>query len=278
MKRLLQRIKVFSRHPSHNVLRIRLPLLKGVKSLIRLGSVTKPKSKYDVELNSIESVTISSNKKLMKQAFTEANVNTANWIHSNNLNEIEEFFNNGKIVAKSFYGSRGEGNYLLSSIDEFKVWVKGKNISNYIFEVYMPFKLEYRLHVTKNGCFYTCRKALKVDTPEKDRWRRHVDTSVWYREENPNFLRPNSWNDIVDHCKKALLSVGADVLSFDVRVQSPIKQDGSKREYQNFILIECNSASSMSSQIPGDISYCAKKYIEIIPNLILQKYEEQNNG
>ena len=42
---------------------------------------------------------------------------------------------------------------------------------------------EYRLHVTKFGCFYTCRKLVKNDAPE-DTWQKHDDVCNWVFEEN----------------------------------------------------------------------------------------------
>ena len=269
--------RVFSRHPSHNILRkylVRLP----IRSLIRLGSITTINDdKERIELNSVDSIKISSNKLLMKKKFNEVDVPTAPWFGVKTIDEIFIKMNdlNMKfpIVAKSLFGSQGVGNYLIKDEFQLKEWSNNRNLNNYIFEKYMPYQLEYRLHVTKNGYFYSCRKALRTNTEEKDRWRRHKDNSVWLLETNENFNKPNSWDDIVDACVKALINIGADILSFDVRVQSPFNKEEERREYQKFILLECNSASSMAPvNSDKELSICAEKYLEIIPQLIMEKY------
>lgn len=264
------KIKVLSRHPSHNILRKELPVVP-IKSLIRLGSTTDKKG-YPIEINTINSINISSNKKLMKQRFDEVGAKTAKWIFGNSISEIKTELENNEIsypiIAKSLYGSRGIGNTKIDDEHHLENWSNGKNISNYIFEKFYNYLYEYRIHVTTEGYFYTCRKALKRDSDENSKWRRHKDNSVWLLEENENFNKPNSWNDIINDCLNSLKTIGADILSFDVKVQSKIK-GGESRKYQDYILLECNSASSMQSD--SEISICAKKYIEQIPLIILNK-------
>lgn len=277
---MIFKTRIFSRHPSHNILRTNLVKLP-FRSLVRLGSVTKINdSKERIELNSVDSITISANKFLMKKKFDEANVPTAPWLIAKTIDEVfnkmDELEIQFPIVSKSFFGSQGVGNSLIKSEDHLYEWASNRNIDKYIFEKYMPYQFEYRLHVTKHGCFYTCRKALKTDTQEKDKWRRHKDNSIWLLETNENFNKPNSWDDIIESCIKSLNFIGADVLSFDVRVQGPINKKGEKREYQKFILLECNSASSMASPNENkQISICAEKYLEIIPKLLKEKYDEK---
>lgn len=291
---------VLSRHPSHNIFRRRyrnLPLLP-VRSVIRFGSTTDvPDSVSNggsrIEVNTIESIKNSSSKLKMKECFIRAGVKTANWnvirnntwcMYAPNYGEnmfdenyrFYEYDGNLKdnielpIVAKHIYGSRGKGNTLIKTKEEFEEWMVNKHLNSYIFEKFVNYALEYRLHVTKEGCFYTCRKALKKDCPEDQKWRRHDDVCVWFLEENPEFKKPNSWNDIVSDCIKALKEIGADILSFDVKVQSDVKKDGSPRKYQKYILIECNSASSMGTY-EGTPSICAEKYLKILPKIILSK-------
>ena len=72
---------------------------------------------------------------------------------------------------------------------------------------------------------------------------------------------------------KALKAVGADLLSFDVRVQTPRDKDGNLRPYQEYILLECNSASSMDNGT-GEVSVCAQKYIDEIPKIIIRKAKQ----
>lgn len=251
-------LRVFSRHPSHRILR-RKAILTPVLACIRLGSTTVGTLPYKVEINSVESIRRSANKLFMKQAFERAGVKTAERWTDGALNDWAR--DRYPIVAKSHYGSRGDGNTLIMNQSQLESWMRNKNVNNYIFEKFYNYGLEFRLHITERGCFYTCRKALKQDCPESEKWRHHDDNCVWFMETNENFLKPNSWNDIVTDCCRALKSVGADVLSFDVKVQSATNQKGKRREYQDYILLECNSASSF-----GDVT--AEKYIEEIPRII----------
>lgn len=275
----LFRPMLFSRHPSHWVFRPTFKILdrNPFKSVIRLGSTTEGITNYDVEINSVESIKTSSNKIKMKQAFSLAEVKTADWFIANNLSEMtdlaKELTKNYKfkLVVKHKYGSRGRGNTLITNEDQLIDFFYQRDICDYVFERYYPYLLEYRLHVTKNGCFYACRKGLKSDTSPEDRWRRHSDNSVFFLEENEEFKRPNSWDEMVEHCIKALTEIGADVLSFDIKVQG----DSSKK--QDFILLESNSASSFGEYDRNKLSKCAENYIKEINHLIKQKYNESRS-
>lgn len=287
-KYTLFRPMILSRHPSHDILRLKHKKIAALpyRSVIRFGSSTEvedsvAKGGNRIEINTVNAIKISANKLLMKRKFKEAGVKTADWglYDSHNIiNETGIEFHsdegsqgiNFPIVAKAHYGSKGKGNTLIKSLEEFNTWSQGKTLSNYIFEKFMNYGHEFRLHVTEDGCFYACRKALKQDVPEDQKWRRHDDICVWFLETNENFFKPNSWNDIVADCVKALKAVGADLLSFDVRVQTPRDKDGVSRPYQDYILLECNSASSMDNGT-GEISVCAQKYINEIPKIIIKK-------
>lgn len=271
---------VYSRHPSHDVLRTELSLLP-FRSVIRLGSTTKH-FRDRIECNNIQSIKNSASKLLMKQCFNQSAVKTAKWckgtesfnVRDNGIefvlgrNDHEEF--NGiefPIVVKHIYGSRGTGNHLLKTREEFETWLVNKTLSNYIFEKFYNYSREYRLHVSEEGCFYTCRKMLKSDTPEDHRWYRNDSNSSWIMEENLLFDKPSNWSNIVEECVKALKSVGLDIGGFDVKVQSAIKSStGRDRENPEFIIIESNSACSF-----GDVT--AKKYLEEIPKVLKRKYE-----
>ncbi len=268
-------IRIKSRHPSHKILRTNLARLP-VRSLVRLGSTTEAKQNC-IEINSIDSIKISSDKKLMKEKFDEAMVKTAPWTFGNTVEEILSNLNDKdigyQIVAKSRLGSRGEGNTLIDDEHHLWNWASGRDLTRYIFEKFFNYSLEYRLHITKDGLFYTCRKALRRDAEAESRWHRHIENSVWLLETNPLFSKPNSWDDIINDCVKALTEINADLLSFDVRVQGAINKKGEKRKYQDYILIECNSASSMKSTDDKEISVCAQRYLEVLPQLIMSKSE-----
>lgn len=259
-----------SRHPSHSLLRRTLTKLP-FKSVIRFGSTTEIDDNINrVELNSVESIRNSSSKLKMKECFKENNVKTASWINSNNIDDVFDFALKYEypIVAKSHFGSRGQGNTLLKNqkdVEEF--FSKKVNNNSYIFEKYYNYNKEYRLHVTKDGCFYSCRKMLKQDFKEHpNAWQRHDDNCVWILPENESFDKPNNWDlpdGIIEHCVKALKACGLDFGACDLRVQNNKDKDGNQRN-PDFIVVEINSAPSF-----GEVTL--KKYKEILPQLLIDK-------
>jgi len=268
--------QIRSRHPSHSVVRnkIKLPF----RTVIRFGSTTELEDTIDkgggrIEINTVEAIKNSASKLRMKNCFTKAGVKTADWWTLNQKISGVTFHNNGDankscviselpypIVAKHHFGSRGNGNYLLNSQQELQAWMKGKDLSNYLFEKFYNYVREYRVHVSANGCFYTCRKMLKSDIPKEDRWFRNDSNSVWILEENPLFDRPANWTKIVEESVKALKATGLDFGACDVRVQSSKTEKGKKREEIDFIIVEINSAPSF-----GDIT--AEKYLQELPKI-----------
>ena len=275
----LYRPLILSRHPSHSILRAKnqtLPLLP-FRSVIRLGSSTESDGR--LEINTVEAVKNSASKLLMKQKFTEAGVKTANWYTFSNY----LFYPNGDltlggtdqtrgietieypIVAKSLFGSRGIGNTKINNQEELEAWLLGKNLNNYIFEAFCKMTREYRLHITKFGCFYTCRKLVRSDAPE-DTWQKHDDVCNWVLEENPSFKKPKNWNAIVADCIKAKDALGLDICAFDVGVQGA--KDGVERENPEWIIFESCSAPSF-----GNIT--GQEYIKILPKLLIDKYNSK---
>ena len=282
------RPRIRSRHPSHEPLRTALPLLP-VRTVVRLGSTTviNTGARKLVEVNTVEAVKNSANKQLMKYCFDTENVKTADWWIIDNEPETPDakiFWKDGDvnegegvtdyatlpypIVAKHIFGSRGTGNYLIRNQQELEAWLPNKTLENYIFEKFYNYNREYRLHVTKDGCFYTCRKMLKEDTPTDKRWFRNDSNSIWVVEDNPTFDKPINWDTIVAESVKALNAVGLDFGAVDVRVQSATKESKKKgevpRENPEFIIIEINSAPSF-----GEITL--QRYLEQIPKIVASK-------
>jgi glutathione synthase/RimK-type ligase-like ATP-grasp enzyme len=261
----LYRPLILSRHGTHSILRAKnqtLPLLP-FKSVIRLGSTTVSDGR--LEINTVQAVKNSASKLLMKQKFTEAGVKTASWIQGNDIMDEDNHPWKFPIVAKSYFGSRGIGNTKFNTKEELEAWLPNKNLNNYIFEEFVKMTREYRLHVTKFGCFYTCRKLVKSDAPE-DTWQKHDDVCNWVLEENPSFKKPKNWDDIVADCVKAKDALGLDICAFDVGVQGA--KDGVERENPEWIIFESCSAASF-----GEIT--GQKYIEILPKLLIDKYNNK---
>lgn len=260
---------ILTRHPSHKHLRTDLGVFP-FRSVIRLGStttLTDPTSLAGnrLEINCIQGIKNSASKLLMKRCFTEAKVKTADWIGSTSSEEIITW-SKGKfpVLAKLINGSRGNGITMIKSPEELKKCLIGKNLGNYIFEKYYNFTKEYRIHVTEDGCFYTCRKMLKSDVPENKRFIRNDSTCSWFVEQNPEFNKPTNWDKIVAECVKALKAVKLDIAGFDVRVQSDKTAKGEARKEPDFIIIESNSACSH-----GDLT--AVKYTETLKRLLNKK-------
>jgi len=243
-----------------------LPAL-SVRSVVRFGSTALTSSVFSsrvpvVEINTVEAVKTSSSKLRMKTAFDRAKVNHPEWYifkganitdSSGTIIQAEEL--PYPMVLKRIFGSKGEGMVLLSNYDDYKKHIV--NRSYYYFEKYYTYVREYRLHCTEEGCFYSCRKMLKEDAEQ--RWFRNDSNCIWYLESNDKFDKPSNWNEIIDHCVRALRAVGLDFGAFDVRVQS------SDKNPPHFMLIEVNSAPSF-----GEVTEL--KYKELLPNLIMKKH------
>lgn len=270
------RPQVRSRHPSHDALRGALPRFR-FRSVIRFGSTTEVDDAL-IQINTVAAVENSASKLRMKRCFQNGQVKTAAWIEGQRVRSINDLRgirgDNGKaaIVAKSNFGSRGEGNTLLRTTEEIQNFITRHrdNLNNYIFERFYNYSREYRLHVTQNGCFYGIRKMLREDTPEAERWYRNDSNSVWIVEENESFDRPINWNKIEAECVKALRSTGLDFGACDVKVQSSTDDKGRARSNPDFIVIEINSAPSF-----GEITL--ERYQAMLPQLITQKFEQFKN-
>lgn len=276
------KIQIRSRHQTHNILREKdvLPKLP-FKSVIRFGSSTEFNDGR-IELNTVQAIKNSANKLLMKKCFTEHNVKTADWwryysntiFHNTNQPFDENFDANAgtkiedlpfPIISKHIYGSRGTGNKKHDTVESLQQWMQGKNLNNYIFEKYYNYVREYRLHITKDGCFYSCRKMLKADTPNDKKWFRNDQHCIWALENNANFDKPVNWEEIVQEGIKALNAVGLDFGAIDLRIQSSKDKKGNVRKNPEFVIIEINSAPSF-----GEIT--KQKYIELLPKLLTDKY------
>lgn len=280
--------QVRSRHGSHKNLKKKgvLPLFPK-KSVIRFGSTTTFSDSVTnggnrVEINTVNAVKTSADKIAMKKAFSNSNVKSAKWW----LFDDGVFLENGDtskavtieeltfpIISKHKFGSRGSGNIKHDNLEAFNQWLDGKiNLNatdNYIFERYYNYAREYRLHVTKDGCFYTCRKMLKNDTPINKKWFRNDSNSVWILETNDLFDKPVNWDDIVNESVKSLNAVGLDIGAVDVKIQSATNKDGEQRSNPKFIIIEINSAPSF-----GNIT--EEKYKEKLTELLTNLTVNEN--
>jgi D-alanine-D-alanine ligase-like ATP-grasp enzyme len=222
----------------------------NTRAVFRLGSITPTEkifprgvalNKPIIEINTAEACHNSGDKILMKKNFDLLGVKSADWYNLRDL--VDDFeWTIFPAIIKHKNSCKGQGIYYISDNSELKDFIESKigQLDNYVIEKYYNYSKEYRLHVTKNGCFYTCRKMLKEDAEE--RWHRHDMNSVWIMEENPLFDKPSNWDSIVEECVKALNAVGLDIGACDIKVQSEKGRDrGGNPE---FIVMEVNSAAS----------------------------------
>lgn len=277
----LFRPRIRTRHPSHKLLRPvhkNLPLFP-FKSIIRLGSFTelRPDSaRGRLEINTTEAIANSADKLKMKSCFTDEEVKTADWwVYSNasftnatNGDDVSLQELPYPLISKHIRGSRGTGNKKHDTPEDFQNWINTKsNLNPYIFERYYNYTREYRLHVSEDGCFYTCRKMLKSDAPANVRWYRNDDHCVWIMEENELFDKPSNWDDVVQECVKALKAVGLDFGAIDLRIQSATDTHGERRSNPEFVVIEINSAPSFGDET-------LKAYLEELPKILNRKYNQ----
>lgn len=226
-------------------------MLIPFRAVIRFGSTTESKS-IDRELNTIESVNNSSSKLRMKACFDEAKINHPKYYTTSSIKDVPE--KSFPILAKRVFGSRGRGMEKLDTPEDLKKFLSKKNGHQMYFEEYYSGAREYRLHVSKLGCFYTCRKMRKAEA--KERWFFNNLNCVWFLETNPSFNKPKTWKTIVKHCQQAIASVGLDFGAVDVRVNK-------KGE---FMIIETNSAPSL-------LEHGVERYLDHLPKLLKHKYE-----
>lgn len=242
--------QVLSRHPTHNVFRRNAKLRFSKKTLIRLGSTTVPTTKFDIEINTVDSIQKSSNKLLMKEAFDRNGVATADWFTM----EGDHFYSRGDvgnkavrledlpypIIMKNIFGSRGEGNTKCDTPEQLAASLrKAKTSKNYIFEKFYNFAKEYRLHVSILGVFLVWRKLRRSDTPESERWYFNNSNCNWVSPSHELFDCPINMVEVQNEAVKALNAVGLTIGGVDLRIQS-------KGNSPKFIVVEINSACSQA--------------------------------
>lgn len=255
-----------------------LPLFP-FKSVIRLGSTTTLRDDITsggsrIECNTVQAVKNSSNKLVMKHLFNEFNINQAkgfildgkvlkNMFTNETVNFGDEESIKFPLLAKKVYGSKARGMVKLDDKAAYDEFIQGQT-NGYYFEEFKNYAREYRLHISKNGCFYTCRKVRKNES--EIRWFFNNDTCNWLLETNENFDKPVNWDEIVKQSVNALKAVKLDVGAVDVRIQSAKTPKGKKRKDPSFIICEINSAPSF-----GEVTLT--KYVEEIPKILNEKYE-----
>lgn len=246
----MYQLRIRSRNGSAAALRRQI--LSPKRGVYRCGSFTTNSEIFTgeelrrgiIEINTVEASRLSNNKTEMKRRFNQWNVPSAEWM---TIEEVIRCLDDEGVdlqfpwIIKHNHSSRGEGIYLMHDMDEFEEWLQDPNHRrNHIVEHYYTYVREYRLHVDKFGCFCANRKMLREDA--EVRWHRHHSNSNWIREDNELFDRPTNWDEIVAAAQKARRSLGLDICSVDVKVQS------SHRRNPLFFILETNSGSALGEQ------------------------------
>lgn len=273
------RTKNFSARP------LRHTINSPIRTIVRLGSLTPtskafPKSfgkKKILEINTVSSIENSRSKLLMKDCFKQANVNQSEWFilecSSSNKSLIDVIKQKPipytnlpyPLIAKRIYGFKGHGMVKIDTVDQLDEFIKKTpSLGSYYFEKFYNYAREYRLHITKEGCFMCWRKLRRLDS--ENRWFFNSSNCNWVNENHKLFDKPHNWKTIEKQCIKALEAVSLDIGACDVRVQS---SSNSKSTSPKFIIIEINSAPSLGS-------YGIEMYTKKIKELINNKYENQN--
>ena len=247
--------QIITRHETHAILK-GLPKC-DFKYSVRMGSL-EIAPHVDVEINTANAIRNSADKERMKECFKEGNVRTAKWFKSDRIEEVGISGLPYPIVIKHVKGSRGTGNYLINNTDELLDWLNKRKrvLKNYIFEEFLDYQKEYRLHVWEGGCFYSCRKMRRENTKSENMWQFKFSDCYWVKDTNPDFKKPKIWDEIEKECVKALNSVGLSVGACDVKVQG-----------DDFFVIEINSAPSFG-KVTG------QKYMEILPKIAKTIYSK----
>ena len=231
------------------------------KIVLRLGSVTETSKIFKnpnnvIEINSVEGCKNSSDKRIMKRLFVNNNITTPipylilqdyNSVEEIKNKFIEEFVDENEsilkcnVIIKKYNSSKGNRIYLIRTIEEWETFINthSNNFYEYIVERWFNFSKEYRIHIFKDKYVYSCRKMIKRDTPEEQRWHRHDINSVWIVENNPLFDKPKNWDIIIEECKNSLKALKLDIGAIDVIVQS------NKKKNPKFYILETNSAPSL---------------------------------
>jgi glutathione synthase/RimK-type ligase-like ATP-grasp enzyme len=260
---------------------IELPL----RCLYRAGSTTSTKDCFPVsfgrrpiiEINTVDSIENSRSKLLMKACFAKAEVSQADWfgcvikddpnnkyvgIKYGDYDDPIEI--NYPILAKRINGFKGKGMVKIDDqdgLEKFLAETSANQLTGYYFEQFHNYSREYRIHCTQERVFMSWRKLRKEDTPDDRRWFFNSENCNWVGEDHELFDKPTNFDMICDDCVKAIIEVGLDIGSFDVRVQS------SRKNNPNYILIEVNSAPSLG-----------EKGIEIYKNELIRIFNNKTNN
>lgn len=254
-------LRVFSRHPSHKEIKNTIVMPKGVVGVLRLGSITSPNYKVDLEINTAKAVENTKDKFIMKKLFEEAGVSSPKFYDLSDLEKVRSEIK-FPVIAKRTFRSRGIGMQKIDTPEEFESFLtkfiignKYNNRNPYYLEEFKNYSREYRIHVSKMGnYFYSCRKMLKLNyAGSEDNWYRNDSNSVWIREINEAFDKPDSWDVIIQDCQNARQALGLDIGAFDVKVNK--KGD--------WMILEGNSAPSF-----GEVT--SKKYIAELTKIVNQ--------
>jgi D-alanine-D-alanine ligase-like ATP-grasp enzyme len=257
------KLRVLSRHGTHNeFLRNKIDA-KGLNISIRFGSTTDV---GDIKLNPVEAVNNSSNKITMKGLLTNstrfATFNGDNWEFEGDIITRDTLLDtiNYPVLRKLNNRSRGQGMRKYDNREELDeainaIELRYNSNNPYYLEEFHNYAKEYRIHSSVlTPCFYSCRKALKRE--HAGEYFKNDSNSCWFMqyrndELSEDFRQPNNWDEITQACHISLNALGLHIAAFDVIVANNGR----------FKILESNSAPSMAPVV-------AEKYIEELSKIV----------
>lgn len=240
-KKTIFRVRVATKQPTHKLMNF--PRVKG-RVRFRFGNSNEFLKFVPIEVNSVESIHNCANKMVMKDLFLENGVNTPNLV------ERGETPTSFPVVMKKRYRSKGDGMYLIESIEDWD----NNYPENYYAECFFMASREYRVHVVGDKVIHIDVKRRKKDEVIEDNWIKNHETGYrfWERTED----RIPDFEQLSTLCVKAIKSLGLEFGCCDV---------GYNIHDNIYTVYECNSA-------PGMRTIIADKYVKNLLDYIKTKH------
>lgn len=187
-----------------------LPSYDGHNIVIRLGG-TMPYNKYDVQINSVDSINNSINKARQKNLLLNGGCKTLPILQQ------PEY----PCVLKGIVRSCGTSVYVCNNKKEYDKAVRDLYArKGHIIEPLFEATSEYRLHCTRKEVFFSVKKI-----------KRNPEDIIINHNNHYNireFLMPRLWNEIKAECIKAMNVLDLDIACFDVMYSS---KNNNKHEF-----------------------------------------------
>jgi hypothetical protein len=196
-----------------------IPEFDGHRVVVRLGG-TMPYNEYDVQINSVDAIKHSIDKRQQKHLMIGAGLKTLPILPDPQF----------PCVVKGRIRSCGTKVFLVEDKKAFAEAVK--NVKNdFYIEPFFEATSEYRLHCTQEEVFFAVKKIKRNAEDVMINHQNHFNK----RE----FLKPRLWEHIKAECVKAMKTLNLDIACFDVLYSS---KDNNNHQ---FVIAEANTNPEM---------------------------------